>query len=226
VLLYLLHLLKDEAANWAEPHLWKVLDSSPGAITTIPEFVKHFYNAFDDPDAERAAERKIHELTQDSVPSKSTAEYTTEFRNLAADLDWGDSAFMASFRRGLHWKVKEILSQKETQPWSLEEFIQVAIQIDNVRQENKANRPQKTAPKKVTVTTSVPVLVKRDLKALPNYVDEVERKRRKEAGLCIKCGNAGHSIKECKVGWKVPKSQEEKAKITEEKSESMESGKE
>jgi hypothetical protein len=226
VLLYLLHLLKDEAANWAEPHLRKVLDSSPGALSTIQDFVEQFYNAFDDPDAERAAERKIHELTQDSVPSKSTAEYTTEFRNLAADLDWGDSAFMATFRRGLHWKVKEILSQKETQPRTLEEFIQIAVQIDNVRRENEANRPQKTTPKKVTVTTPAPVTIKRDLKALPNYVDENERKRRKDAGLCIKCGNSGHTIKDCKVGWKVPKAKEEKAKVAEEKSEGSESGKE
>jgi hypothetical protein len=133
---------------------------------------------------------------------------------------------MASFRRGLHWKVKEILSQKENQPQSLEEFIQIAIQIDNVWRENEASRPQKTAPKKVTVTTSAPVTVKRDLKALPNYVDEAERKRRRDVGLCIKCGNSGHNIKDCKVGWRVPKAKEEKAKIAEEKSESAESGKE
>jgi hypothetical protein len=132
VLLYLLHLLKDDAANWAEPHLWKVLEMRQGALTTILEFVKHFYNAFDNPNAERVAERKIQELNQEMVTSKSMAEYTTEFRNLAADLEWGDSALMAAFRRGLHWKVKEIISQKETQPWSLEEFIQVAVQVDNM----------------------------------------------------------------------------------------------
>jgi hypothetical protein len=226
VLMYLLHLLKDDAANWAEPHLRKVLDSTPGALTTIQEFVDQFYSAFDDPDAEQAAERKIQELTQDGVASKSATEYTTEFRNLAADLDWGESALMASFRRGLHWKVKEILSQKETQPRNLEEFIQVAIQIDNVCQENEANRPQKATPKKVTVNILAPVTVKRDLKALPNYVDEVKRKRRKEAGLCIKCGNWGHTIKDCRVGWKVPKTKEEKVKVAEEKSEHSESGKE
>jgi hypothetical protein len=227
VLLYLLHLLKDDAANWAEPHLRKVLDSTSGALTTIPEFVNQFYSAFDDPDAERAAERKIQELTQDSVPSKSTAEYTTEFRNLAADLDWGDSALMASFRRGLHWKVKEILSQKETQPRSLEEFIQVAIQIDNIRRENEANRPAKTNPttKRVTISTPAAVTVKRDVKALPNYVDKTERKRRREAGLCIKCGLTGHTIKDCKVGWKPPKAKEEKGKAAEEEK-SDESGKE
>jgi hypothetical protein len=132
VLLYLLHLLKDDAANWAEPQLQKVLEMKQGALATIPEFVDHFYNAFDDPDTERAVERRIQELNQEGVASKSTVEYTTEFRNLAANLDWGDSALMAAFRRGRHWKVKEIISQKETQPRSLEELIQAAIQTDNV----------------------------------------------------------------------------------------------
>jgi hypothetical protein len=69
------------------------------------------------------------------------------------------------------------------------------------------------------------VMVKRDIKALPNYVDETERKRRKEAGLCIKCGNSGHTIKDCWVGWKVPKVKEEKGKLAEEEK-SEESGKE
>jgi hypothetical protein len=62
VLLYLLHLLKDEAANWAEPHLQKVLELKLGALATIQEFVEQFYNAFDNPDAEHAVERKIQEL--------------------------------------------------------------------------------------------------------------------------------------------------------------------
>jgi hypothetical protein len=53
----------------------------------------------------------------------------------------------------------------------------MAVQIDNVRRENEANRPAKQAPKKVTVATSALVTVKRDIKALPNYVDEAERKR-------------------------------------------------
>jgi hypothetical protein len=228
VLLYLLHLLKDDAANWAEPHLRKVLEMKPGALATIQEFVEHFYNAFDDPDAERAAERRIQELNQETVASKSTAEYTTEFRNLAADLDWGDSALMAAFRRGLHWKVKEIISQKENQPRSLEELIQMSIQVDNVCRENEASRPPRSNPPKKAVTTTstnTMVTVKRDIKALPNYVDETERKRRREAGLCIKCGNSGHTIKDCRVGWKVPKAKEEKGKVAEEEK-SEESGKE
>jgi hypothetical protein len=79
------------------------------------------------------------------------------------------------------------------------------------------------AAKKTTISTPVAVTVKRDIKALPNYVDEAERKRRREAGLCIKCGIAGHTIKDCKVGWKLVR--EEKGKIAEEEM-SEQSGKE
>jgi hypothetical protein len=230
LILYMLHLLKDNAANWAQPHLQKVLNHRRGAIAMVDEFIDEFGSAFDDPDAGRAAERKILELTQESTTTRSTAEYTTEFRNLMADLDWDDTALIASYRRGLHWKVRELMSQRETQPRNLEGWITVATQIDNIRQENEASCPPhpSTTSKKVTVTTPAPVTVKRDPKALPNYVDEAERKRRREAGLCIKCGGAGHTIKDCKVGWKPVKAKEEKGKVAEEevKLEDSESGKE
>jgi hypothetical protein len=211
LILYMLHLLKDDAANWAQPHLQKVLNHRRGAIATVDEFIDEFGAAFDDPDAGRAAERKILELNQESTATKSTAEYTMEFRNLMADLDWDDSALIASYRRGLHWKVRELMSQRETQPRNLEGWITAATQINNIRRENKASRPTRpnTAPKKVTTTTPSPGTAKRDPKALPNYVDEVERKRRREAGLCIKCGATGHTIKDCKVGWKPAKVKEE-----------------
>jgi hypothetical protein len=226
----MLHLLKDDAANWAQPHLQKVLARRRGAIATVGEFVDEFGAAFNDPDAGRAAERKIHELTQDALPTKSTAKYTTEFRNLMADLDWDDTVFLASYRRGLHWKVKELMSQRETQPRTLEAWIAAAIQINNICQKNEASRPPHTTdpPKRVTITAPTTVTVKRDPKALPNYVDEVERKQRREGGLCIKSGASGHTIKDCKVGWKPPKTKEEKGKVAEEeeKSEGSELGKE
>jgi hypothetical protein len=230
LILYMLHLLKDDAANWAEPHLSKILRRRTGALRTVEEFVEEFGRAFDDPDVGRAAERKIHDLTQDSLPTKSTAEYTTEFRNLISDLDWDDTAYLAAYRRGLNWKVRELMSQRENQPTTLESWITIATQIDNVRRENEASRPPRTTPnsKKVTVTSPATVTIKRDIKTSPNYVDETERKRRREAGLCIKCGATGHAIKDCKVGWKPAKVKEEKGQIAEEeaKSEDTESGKE
>jgi hypothetical protein len=178
----------------------------------------------------RAAERKIHDLTQDALPTKSIAEYTTEYQNLISDLDWDDTAYLAAYRRGLNWKVRELMSQRENQPTTLESWITIATQIDNVRRENEASRPPRTTPnpKKVTVTSPAMVTIKRDVKASPNYVDETERKRRWEAGLCIKCGATGHTIKDCKVGWKPAKVKEEQGKVAEEetKSEDIELGKE
>jgi hypothetical protein len=110
----------------------------------------------------------------------------------------------------------------------LEELIQVAIQVDNVHCENEASWPLRVNPPKKAVTTTstnTTVTVKRDIKALPNYIDESERKCRREAGLCIKCSNSGHTIKDCRVGWKVPKAKEEKGKVAEEEK-SEELGKE
>jgi hypothetical protein len=56
LILYMLHLLKDDTANWAQPHLQKVLARRRGAISTVTEFVDEFGSAFNDPDAGRAAE--------------------------------------------------------------------------------------------------------------------------------------------------------------------------
>jgi hypothetical protein len=106
----------------------------------------------------------------------------------------------------------------------------IATQIDNNRRENEASHPPRTNPtqKKVTVTAPSTVTIKKDIKTSPNYVDKVERKWRREAGLCIKCGATGHTIKDCKVGWKPVKVKEEKGKLAEEetKLEETESGKE
>jgi hypothetical protein len=122
------------------------------------------------------------------------------------------------------------MSQREAQLRNLEGWITAAIQIDNICHENEASHPPHPTniPKRVTVTTPATVTVKRDIKTSPNYVDETERKRRREAGLCIKCGNPGHTIKDCKVGWKPAKTREENGKVVDEeaKSEDTESGKE
>jgi hypothetical protein len=41
LILYMLHLLKDDAANWVEPHLSKILRRRTGALRTVEEFVEN-----------------------------------------------------------------------------------------------------------------------------------------------------------------------------------------
>ncbi|KAF8748817.1 hypothetical protein RHS01_10523 [Rhizoctonia solani] len=81
--------------------------------------------AFADPDAKRAAARKIAALSQTSTTSK----YVTEFRNLMAELDWNKEAYIAHI------------------PDELEAIFAASIKIDNIRRENEENRPKKTPAK-------------------------------------------------------------------------------
>ncbi|KAF8761585.1 hypothetical protein RHS01_01289 [Rhizoctonia solani] len=136
---------------------------------TIPALTAKFKEAFADPDTKRAAARKIAALTQ----TTTTSEYVTKFRNLMAELDWNTEAYIAQFTRGLHWKVKELLSTKDNIPEDdLEAIFAALVKIDNTCWENKENRPKKLPTKSpVTATTSTSTTTTRVcLSEDPNYV--------------------------------------------------------
>ncbi|KAF8747084.1 Retrotransposon gag protein [Rhizoctonia solani] len=109
-----------------------------------PGLTAKFKEAFADPNAKQAAARKIATLTQ----TTTTSEYVTKFRNLMAELDWNTEAYIAQFTRGLHWKVKELLSTKDNIPNNdLEAIFAALVKIDNTCWENKENRLKKTPAK-------------------------------------------------------------------------------
>ncbi|KDN40722.1 hypothetical protein RSAG8_07897, partial [Rhizoctonia solani AG-8 WAC10335] len=188
---YLLTLMEGEAGDWALPHLAKLAGGDPRAeIYNMISFGREFALAFDDPDAERAAARKITELTQ----TGNTAEYTTLFHTYAAELSWNDTALHAQYSRGLHFKVKEVLSQREVEPATLRDLINAANKIDQTHHENEESRPNrdkkdKDKGKGKTSTSQS----KSDKKEDGKYGD-----------------NYGHSMKECHMCWKPPKTKEEK----------------
>ncbi|KAF8753894.1 Retrotransposon gag protein [Rhizoctonia solani] len=176
--------MTDKAADWALPLIGAIIKGKGNPPTTIQALTAKFKEAFADPDAKRAAARKIAALTQ----TTTTSEYVTEFRNLMAELDWNTEAYIAQFVCGLHWKVKELLSTKDNIP------------DDNLEAIFAALAPTK-AP--VTATTSTTTTTQRvRLSEDPNYVTPEERDRRRASGLCVKCGQKGHGIKQCPNGWK------------------------
>ncbi|KAF8754193.1 hypothetical protein RHS01_06389 [Rhizoctonia solani] len=175
--------MTDKATDWALPIIGTIIKGEGNPPTTIPALTAKFKEAFADPDAKRAAARKIAALTQ----TTTTSEY----------------AYIAQFTRGLHWKVKELLSTKDNIPDDdLEAIFAASVKIDNTRRENEENRPKK-APTKVPVATTTSTTTTRvRLSEDPNYVTPEERDRRRASGLCVKCGQKGHSIKQCPNGWK------------------------
>ncbi|QRW23196.1 Retrotransposon-derived protein PEG10 [Rhizoctonia solani] len=200
MVVWILYHMTDKAADWALPIIGSIIKGEGNPPTTITALTAKFKEAFADPDAKRAAARKIAALTQ----TTTTAEYVTEFRNLMAELDWNEEAYIAQFTRGLHWKVKELLSTKDSIPNELEAIFAASIKIDNICRENEENRPKKLPAKSpATVATSTTTTTQRvRLSEDPNYVTPEERDRRRASGLCVKCGQKGHGIKQCPNGWK------------------------
>ncbi|QRW26175.1 Retrotransposable element Tf2 protein [Rhizoctonia solani] len=199
MVVWILYHMTNKAADWALPLIGTIIKGEGNPPTTILALTAKFKEAFADPDAKRAAARKIATLVQTST----TSEYVTEFRNLIAELDWNEEAYIAQFMRGLHWKVKELLSTKDSIPDKLKAIFAAAIKIDNIRRENEENRPKKAPTKApVTATTSTSTTTRVRLSEDPNYVTPEERDRRRASGLCVKCGQKGHGIKQCPNGWK------------------------
>ncbi|KAF8748780.1 hypothetical protein RHS01_10603 [Rhizoctonia solani] len=215
MVVWILYHMTDKAADWALPIIGMIIKGKGNPPTTIQALTAKFKEAFANPDAKRAASRKIAALTQ----TTTTSEYVTKFRNLMAELDWNTKAYIAQFTRGLHWKVKELLLTKDNIPDNdLEAIFAALVKIDNTCWENEENRPKKAPAKSpVTATTSTTTTTQRvRLSEDPNYVTPEERDRRRASGLCVKCGQKGHGIKQCPNGWKA--TIKEVAKVAKEES--------
>ncbi|KAF8747824.1 Retrotransposon gag protein [Rhizoctonia solani] len=159
MVVWILYHMTDKAADWALPIIGMIIKGEGNPPTTIQALTAKFKEAFADPDAKRAAARKIAALTQ----TTTTSEYVTKFRNLMAELDWNTEAYIAQFTRGLHWKVKELLSTKDNIPDNnLEAIFAALVKIDNTCRENKENRPKKLPAKSpATVATSTTTTTQR-----------------------------------------------------------------
>ncbi|KAF8760792.1 hypothetical protein RHS01_00272 [Rhizoctonia solani] len=182
MVVWILYHMTDKAADWALPIIGTIIKGKGNPPTTISALMAKFKEAFADPNAKRAAARKIAALTQ----TTTTAEYVTEFCNLMAELDWNKEAYIAQFTRGLHWKVKELLSTKDSIPDDLEAIFAAAIKIDNIRR--KMRKTVQEAPCQVpatVATTSTTTTQRVRLSEDPNYVTPEERDRRRASGLCV-----------------------------------------
>ncbi|QRW20373.1 Retrotransposable element Tf2 protein [Rhizoctonia solani] len=199
VLSFLLMNMKDSAGAWAHPHLDQ-LGSHQAIIQTVKVFKLEFLAAFGNPDATRAAERKITTLTQ----SSTCADYITKFRTLAMELDWNDAALRGQFARSLHWELQN-----------------AALVINNALRKERASHPPRDNKSSKTqnpargTSTGQSSTGSKKLSNDPNFVLEEEQNCCCTAGACIKCGKMGHKFAECCTGWKAtPVEDKGKAKET------------
>ncbi|KAF8755413.1 hypothetical protein RHS01_05097 [Rhizoctonia solani] len=217
VLSFLLMNMEEAAGAWAHPHLDQ-LGSHCAVIQTVDEFKTEFLAAFGNPDATRAAERKITSLTQ----TGTCAKYITKFCTLQMELNWNNAALHGQFAQGLHWEVWKQIATRERQPRTLRELQDASLIIDNALRKERASHLQqgnKSGKSSTTpnqgASTGQQATKTGPLSSNPNYVLEEERNCRCAEGLCVKCGRAGHKFAKCRTGWKAtPKEDKGKAKET------------
>ncbi|KAF8757543.1 Retrotransposon gag protein [Rhizoctonia solani] len=166
-------------------------------IQTVDKFKVEFLAAFGNPDATRAAERKITSLTQTSTCAK----YITKFCTLQMELNWNNAALHGQFARGLHWEVCRQIATRERQPKEPATRSRV-ISLANLQPPPTRGKYSQQATKTGPLSSN------------PNYVLEEERNRRCAEGLCIKCSKPGHKFAECWTGWKATR-KEDKGKAKE-----------
>jgi hypothetical protein len=126
-------LLTGTAATWFAP----ILETSSPLLQDFNAFMAEFEAVFRDSDKARTSANKLRRLQQGT---RSAIVYTSEFRQLACDVNWGEAALIDQFRYGLHDDVQDLLLTF-TNPFSLSEAITQAIRCDNClferRQEKK-----------------------------------------------------------------------------------------
>nr|CBN81752.1 Pol polyprotein [Dicentrarchus labrax] len=134
---FVISLLSGKAAQWATA-LWE--KHSP-ICDSFQRFSEELRKVFDHPVQGKEAAKRLLNLRQGSG---SVAEFSVEFRILAAESGWDEEALQTVFVHGLSEVMKDELAARDSAA-SLDELISLAIRLDNrlrERQRERRGRPQ------------------------------------------------------------------------------------
>lgn len=119
---FVINLLHGRAAKWATA-LW---NSASPVLSSFERFSAELRRVFDHTVKGREAMCRLLALSQGS---QSAANYSIEFRILASECGWDESALMGIYLKGLSEQLKDELAVRD-ESTSLEELISVSIQLD------------------------------------------------------------------------------------------------
>jgi hypothetical protein len=204
-------LLTGDALSWFNPFI-EHPESHEGSLSSWESFNLALSSAFADSDMASAAEAKIRTLRQGRSPAVA---YASKFKQTAADLSWNDVAFISQFKSGLSEDVKDMLVYQDPLPTTLEDFINLAIRLDNrIYERSRDTRAkedrlnpsfQKTSNYNPGASanpsaSSGPMAMDIDLvRTRREPLSPEERARRFDNQLCMFCGAAGHFKASCPI---------------------------
>lgn len=206
---FVMSLLTGQAAAWA----LAISNQHSDALTDFGTFTEEMKRTFDHPVRGRQAVGQLLDLQQGT---DSVSQYAIQFRILAAESGWGDSALQAIFVKGLASDIKDELVLREDSP-SLNYTIELATKIDNrIRERSR----EKQEARRRRIPTSSPLATSGGLhgtvsnapeprpSSLPTTAEEpmqlgrtrltpAERQRRMQEKRCLYCGQDGHFVNNC-----------------------------
>jgi len=181
--------------------IYRTAKQVPKILNSWPLFKEIFSSTFADVDKSASSANKIRKLYQGR---QSVSTYAADFRLLASDLDWNDSALKVQFRYGLSNAVRDMLLHFDI-PDTLDELIILAIKCDNRLQEHRQECRFITPPPASSNQPIDPPVVSdaMEIDAIRRGpLSSEERTHRFRNRLCIVCGKAGHFKATCPVAFK------------------------
>jgi hypothetical protein len=205
-ILFVSSYLRGNAFSWFEPHLKTVDDP---LFSNFETFVAELEKNMGDPDRERSLTRQLQTLSQ----TTSASAYATKFFQISSSLSWNDDALRAQFYTGLKKEVKDALAiaMITFEPTSVQALSDMAIRVDNRLYERKSEdrrgqgkeQARQEGPRVAPVNSQGHVGPRpMDLDANQKSVKfkpltQEEKKRRRDNGLCLYCGEKGHDAANC-----------------------------
>lgn len=203
---FVISLLTGKASQWATA-AW---ESNALFFDSYATFTNEMKKIFDHPLRGKEAAKRLLTLHQGARP---VAEYAIDFRILATESGWDDTALQDVFIRGLSDNVKdELAARDETR--CLDELISLATRLDNRLRERRREKASRQSSHVSNVSSPVPVQtgVPPMLSSQPNPPDveepmqlgraqltPAERQHRQKFGLCLYCGQKGHFVSACRL---------------------------
>jgi len=199
---YAASFLTGSAADWFQPYLKKT--SGATDFGSYREFTVALKNAYDDPDAQATAQRKLRNLKQGD---KDCSTYHAEFATYATVLNYDDATKIQFFTEGANHHLKTAIAYQPSLPETFNQFVQLCIKLDNSMKLLNTQKPQprtpapapsqaKPTPTTATGTAPEPMDLSNAQRRHGPISEEV-RKYRCENNLCSYCSGAGHCRADC-----------------------------
>lgn len=194
---FVLTLLTGQAALWGTA-VWENKDP---CCTSFQALAAEMKRVFDRAVAGKDAARLLAELKQGG---RTVADYSIQFRTLAAECRWNEEAQWDMFLHGLADRVQREIYILDL-PQSLNGLIDLALRVDSrlnrLERYTHPNQRLRGAEGRSTNEgdTVSPIADPEPMQVGRARLSREERERRRSRGLCLYCGGAGHFLHACPV---------------------------